>query len=109
ELKQRDTVSFVEFAQSYMDIKWPTAAATTRGSLVEALATAGAAFVREAPGQPDVRELRRALTAHVFPPTTRDTDLLQADRRTVEWLLRHSRLLAELTEPAVVRDVLDAL
>src|SRR5437588_1771089 len=109
ELKQRDAVSFVEFAQSYMDMKWPTAAATTRGSLVEALATAGAAFVREAPGQPDARELRRALSAHILPPTTRDTDLLQADRRTADWVRRHSRPLTELTEPAAVRHVLDAL
>jgi integrase len=109
ELKQRNAVSFVEFAQSYMDIKWPTAAATTRGSLVEALATAGAAFVRQAPGQPDIRELRHALTAHILPPNIRHTEMRHAERRTVDWLLQHSRELAELTEPAAVRDVLDAL
>jgi integrase len=109
DLRQYDKVSFVEFAQSYMDMKWSTAAATTRGSLVEALATAGAAFVRDTLGQPDVRELRRALTAHILPPTTRDTELSQAERRTVDWLLRHSRPLADLTEPAAVREVLDAL
>ena len=50
ELKQRDAVSFVEFAQSYMDMKWPNAAATTRGSTVEALATAGAASCGMQPG-----------------------------------------------------------
>lgn len=32
ELKQRDAVSFVEFAQSYMDMKWPNSAATTRAA-----------------------------------------------------------------------------
>ncbi len=67
ELKQRNVVSFVEFAQCYMDIKWPNAAATTRGSTVEALATAGATFVRDAVGRPNVRELRRVLTAHILP------------------------------------------
>jgi integrase len=109
ELKRRDDVSFLEFAQSYMDMKWPTAAATTRGSLVEALATAGAVFVRGAPGRPDIRELRQALTARILPPTTRHHDLQHDEQRTVDWLRRQSRPLADLTEPAAVRDVLDAL
>ena len=68
-LKQRNAVSFVEFAQSYMDMKWPNAAATTRGSTVEALATAGAAFVRDAVGRPEAREVANDTSAHVasFP------------------------------------------
>jgi integrase len=109
ELKQRDAVSFVEFAQSYMDMKWPNSAATTRGSTVEALATAGAAFVRDAAGRPDVRQLRRVLTAHLLPPTTRDGELSRTERQTVDWLVRQSRPLVDLVEPAAVRDVLDAL
>src|ERR687894_2010946 len=65
QLKQRNAVSFVEFAQSYMDMKWPNAAATTRGSTVEALATAGPALVRYTVGRPNTRQLRRVLTAHL--------------------------------------------
>ena len=109
ELKQHNAVSFVEFAQCYMDMKWPDAAATTRGSTVEALATAGAVFVREAAGRPDVRELRRVLTARILPPTTRERKLSRAERQTVDWLLRQSRPLVDLAEPAAVRDVLDAM
>lgn len=102
ELKRRDAVSFVEFAQSYMDMKPPNAAATTRGSTVEALATGGAAFVRDAVERPDVRQLRRVLTTHILPPTTRDGELSRAERRTVDWLLRQSRPLTDLTEPAAL-------
>jgi integrase len=76
---------------------------------VEALATAGAAFVRDAVGRPEVRQLRRVLMAHILPPTTRDGELSQAERQTGEWLLRQSRPLVELAEPAAVRDVLDAM
>lgn len=109
ELKQRNAMSFVEFAQCYMDMKWSNAAATTRGSMVEALATAGAAFVGDAVGRPDVRELRRALTAHILPPTTRDGEMSRTEQQTVEWLFRQSRPLVDLTESAAVREVLDGL
>jgi integrase len=109
QLKQRNALSFMEFAQSYMDMKWPHAAATTRGSTVEALATAGAAFVRDTVGRPDVRVLRRVLTAHLLPPTTRDGELSRAERQAVDWLVRQSRPLADLAEPAAVREVLDAM
>lgn len=40
EMKRRDSSPFVRFAQSCVDMKCPDAAATTGGSLVEALATA---------------------------------------------------------------------
>ncbi|MBM7811594.1 hypothetical protein JOE68_002459 [Saccharothrix algeriensis] len=32
ELKQRNSLSFLEFAQSYVDVKWPDAATTTPGA-----------------------------------------------------------------------------
>lgn len=108
-LKQLNAMSFVEFAQCYMDMKWPNSAATTRGSTVEALATAGAAFVRDAVGRPDVRELRRVLTTHILPPTTRAGELSRAERQTVDWILRQSRPLVDLAEPAAVREVLDEM
>lgn len=62
ELKRRNSLSFVEFAQSYMDIKWPDAAAKTRTSTVDALATAGTVFVRDAGSGPEATDLRRVLT-----------------------------------------------
>ena len=45
-MKRRDSSPFVRFAQC-VDMKCPGAAATTGGSLVEALATAGTVFVSD--------------------------------------------------------------
>ncbi|MCA1694770.1 MAG: site-specific integrase, partial [Actinobacteria bacterium] len=109
ELKQRNSLSFVEFAQSYMDIKWPDAAAKTRTSTADALATAGTVFVRDATGRPEATDLRRILTSTLLPPTTRDGELSPEDREVVAWILRQSRPLYDLTDEVTMRDVLDAL
>jgi hypothetical protein len=72
ECKRRNSLlSFLEFA--------------------DALATAGAAFVRDAAGRPEVRELRRMLLRNLLPPTTRMDELLADDRQVAEWLVRESR------------------
>jgi integrase len=102
-------VSFVEFAQSYMDMKWPDAAAKTRTSTVDALATAGTGFIRDVGGRPEAIDLRRMLTSTLLPPTTRDVELSTEDREVVHWIVRNSRPLYDLTDMVVMRDMLDAL
>ncbi|GAA1261867.1 integrase [Saccharothrix xinjiangensis] len=109
ELKRRNSLSFLEFAQSYVDMKWPDSAATTRGSTVEALATAGAVFVRDGVGRPEVTALRGVLSRNLLPPTTRGDELSPEDREVVDWLARNSRPLYDLTDASAVREVLDAL
>ena len=109
ELKRRNSLSFVEFAQSYMDMKWPDAAAKTRTSTVDALATAGTGFVRDAVGRPEATDLRRVLTSTLLPPTTRDGEPSPQDRKVVAWLVRHSRPLHDVTDAVAMRDMLDAL
>lgn len=109
ELKRQNSLSFVEFAQSYMDMKWPDAAAKTRTSTVDALATAGTGFVRDAGGRPEAIDLRRMLTSTLLPPTTRDAELSTEDREVVDWIVKHSRPLYDLTDVAAMRDMLDAL
>ncbi len=90
-MKRQNSLSFVEFAQSYMDMKWPDAAAKTRTSTVEALATAGTAFVRDAGGRPEPTDVRRLLTSKLLPPTTRHEELPPEDREVVAWIFRQSR------------------
>lgn len=109
ELRQRNSLSFLEFSQSYMDMKWPDVAATTRGSTVEALATAGAAFVRDGAGRPEVAELRGVLSRYLLPPATRDAELSPEEREVVAWLVRNSRPLYDVTDAVAVRGLLDAL
>ncbi|GAA3459914.1 tyrosine-type recombinase/integrase [Saccharothrix longispora] len=109
EIRQRNSLSFLEFCQSYMDMKWPDAAATTRASTVEALAGAAAAFVRDGVGRPEVAELRGVLSRYLLPPTTRDDELSSGDQEVVSWLVRNSRPLVDVTDAVAVRGVLDAL
>jgi hypothetical protein len=79
ELKRRNSLSFVEFAQLYMDMKWPGAAAKTRESTVDGLATAGAAFVLDGAGRPDYADLRRVLRTYLLPPAARLGDVAAED------------------------------
>src|SRR5947209_19950522 len=109
ELKRRTSISFVEFAQSYLDTKWPEAAAKTRTSTVDALATAGTGFVRDAASRPEVADIRRMLISILLPPTTRAEELSPDEREVVDWIIRHSRPLYDLTDVVAMRNMLDAL
>lgn len=108
ELRKRNSLSLLEFAQSHVDLKWPDAAAKTRASIVDALATAVAAFVDEAPGRPGPEDLRRVLVAHLLPVSTRDRTLKPTDEQVVAWLRKHSRPLHDMAETSAARSLLDA-
>ena len=63
--------SWFAFVLAYVDMKWPRAAATTRNSMTDALATVTAALVDDRPGQPEVVLLRRALRQYALVPSSR--------------------------------------
>lgn len=109
ELRRRTAMTLVELAQSYVGAKWPAAAANTRRSTVEALATACASFTSAGAGSPSVRQLRRVLMRHLLPPPARDGHLASEDRDAVAWLLRHSRPVTDLSELSAARELLDGL
>lgn len=109
ELKRRNSSSFLEFAQSYMEVKWPSAAAKTRESTVDGLATAGAAFVLDGAGRPEYADLRRVLRTHLLPPPARAQELPGADRDVVDWLARRSRSLIDLADLGTARELLDVI
>lgn len=109
ELKRRNSVTLLEFSQSYLDMKWPRVAATSRAGIVDGLASACAAFVKPAQGRPSARDLRRVLTSSLLPPPTRQDPTPHEYSEIASWLARHSRPLYDLTETPAVRDLLDAL
>jgi integrase len=109
ELRRKNSFSFLEFSQSYMDMKWPDSAAKTRSSTVEALATAGAAFVKDAAGRPELTELRGVLIRNLLPPPTRGLELRSEEAEVAAWLQKHSRPLYDITDALAARSVLDAL
>ncbi len=110
EVKQRNTKSFLEFCVSYVDMKWPNAAAKTRASMVDALTTAVIALVRDdAPGRPPTKDLRRVLVSNLLPSSTRELALSPEDQQVASWLRAYSRPVTDLAQPTNVRTMLDAL
>lgn len=78
--------TWLEFAQHYLDVKWPHAAGKSRDSLTDALATVTAALVGTSTRPPPASELHVALRQYLLPPAARDTDQPQEVRRAANWL-----------------------
>ncbi|ADG86814.1 tyrosine-type recombinase/integrase [Thermobispora bispora] len=109
-VKVKQAVTWFSFVVAYVDMKWPHAAAKTRDSLTDALATVTPALVDEdAPGKPDLALLRKALRQYVLPPVARHLPRPADVAAAVAWLERHSLPLAELGKVRNVRLGLDAL
>jgi integrase len=101
--------TWLEFAQRYIDMKWPHAAAKTRDSLTDALATVTAALVNDDTSAPEQFDLRLALRQYLLPPTARQLEQPADIQQTTLWLARHSLPVADLSKPRYLRRALDAL
>ncbi|GAB3816649.1 tyrosine-type recombinase/integrase [Micromonospora zhanjiangensis] len=108
-VEAKGAASWLEFVQSYLDMKWPGAAAKSRESMVDALATVTPALVRDQAGRPARDELRRVLLDHVLPPAVRRSEVPAELAPALRWLRRNSLPLNEVGEMAVVRAALDVL
>lgn len=101
--------SWLTFAQQYLGMKWPRAAATSRDSLTDALATISAALVTTVDDQPSAHLLRAALRQHLLPPAARALQPPDDVAAAIDWLQEHSIPLQQLARPAQLRLALDAL
>ncbi|MBB2908771.1 integrase [Streptosporangium becharense] len=109
-LAVKNAVTWFSFAMAYVDMKWSHAAAKTRDSLTDALATVTPALVDEdAPSRPDARLLREALRQFALPPAARKLPRPQEIRTALAWLERHSLRVSDLAKIRNVRLGLDAL
>ncbi len=105
----QQAVTWLEFVVKYVDMKWPGAAAKSRDSMVDALATVTPVLIHSNGERPDVNLMRRALRDHVLPPSVRPVDV-PADLATALRSLRRTSVpLPDLAEPVTVRAALDAL
>lgn len=105
-----EAVNWLDFACSYMDMKWPGAAATYRRGMSEALTAATVAMLDEVNGRPDPVVLRRALHRWAFNSARRDGPNQPGDvREALAWARRHSRSVASLADPGVLRSVLNSI
>ncbi len=105
----KQVTSWLAFAQAYVAMKWPGAAAKSRDGLTDALATVTPYLVRDVPGRPDLAGVRRALREFVLPPVFRQLVPPPDVADTVRWLERASLPLSELMKAPVVRGALDLL
>jgi hypothetical protein len=99
-----------ELACSYVDLKWPRAAAMTRKTTAEALtAVIPQLFVRSK-GQPDGRLLRTSLRRWAFNKPARSDSAMPAEvRSALSWVARNTRPAIDLLDAEVLRRTLDSL
>lgn len=102
-------MSWYAFACNYMDMKWPTAAATYRRSLSEALTAITPAMLDAgAHGQgPNGVVMRSALHRWAFNTNRRDEPQRPTEiSAALSWIEHHTRPVSDLSDPAVLRSVL---
>jgi len=105
----KDGPTWLDFVQRYVDMKWPHAAAKSRDSLTDALATVTAALVEDDAHRPDAWVLRVALRQYLLPPNARRMKRPFEIDDAIEWLARASLPIADLDKPRILRRALDTL
>lgn len=109
-LKSDTDVTWYKFACEWVDMKWPHVAATTRRTNAEALTAVTMALLVNRHGMADARILRSALTGWGFNTNRRDDEACPPNiRRALDWVAGHTRNVSALSDPAVLRPVLDAM
>jgi integrase len=107
-LSVRLAMSWLDFCVGYVAARWQGAAAKTRDSITDRLATATIGMSDEDSAGPDDREVRTAFLWAVMPAN--DGAQPQAELAdAVKWLRLHSLPVKALAEPAVTRRVLHRL
>ena len=105
--REDNDMSWYDFCVSYVDMKWKHSAAKRRASIAWALVTVMPAMVATSKGKPDEKATRTALRQWGFN-TKRRTDCPEDAAVILKWLSRNTKPVSALTDPAVMRDVLDA-
>lgn len=105
-----ESMSWYAFACEYADTKWPKAAATTRRTIAEALTAVTSQMFQNERGKPDGVQLRSALKRWAFNISRRDDpDRPAWAADALHWANSHSRPVSALSDPTVLRKVLDGV
>jgi integrase len=102
-------LTWYAFVLKFVDMKWPHAAAKTRDSMTDALATVSGALVDDHLGRPDEFLLRMALRQYALPPSARSLDWPDEVATALAWLERASLPVAELEKTRTLRLALDSM
>ena len=103
------SMSWYDFACEYVDLKWPRVAGTTRRTHAEALTPVTAHMWADTRGMPDAALLRSALGGWAFNTPRRAGELPPEVADALRWARRHSRPVAALADPEMLRGVLAGL
>ncbi|MBE9375572.1 tyrosine-type recombinase/integrase [Saccharopolyspora sp. HNM0983] len=102
-------LTWFEFSQRYVDLKWPRAAAKSRAGIADTLATVTPELLATERGKPDGKVLRRALTRWLFNTKQRQEDKPPEIVRALRWLESNTVPVSRLAEPGLMRQVLEQL
>ncbi len=108
--RANERLSWYEFACNYTDLKWPHVAATTRRTHAEALTMITMLLVVTERGRPDDKVLRMALKRWAFnTPRRDDPSRPEQVRAALQWIASHTKQVSALSDPDVLRGVLNGL
>lgn len=103
-------MSCYELACRYVDLKWPRAAAMTRKTNAEALTAALPLLFKRTKSKPDDRLVRTALRRWAFnTPARKQENKPEEIQRALAWIERNARPASDLSDPKVLRAVLDGM
>ncbi|WP_034240096.1 tyrosine-type recombinase/integrase [Saccharomonospora iraqiensis] len=102
-------LTWFDFAQRYVDMKWPRAAAKSRVGNADTLASATMAMLSTDRGKPEERVLRKAMTGWAFNTRRRDEPKPDHIARALRWLTANTAPVSRLDEPAAMRALLEAI
>jgi integrase len=108
-MQAKEAVTWLTFAMRYVDMKWPRAAAKSRDSMTDSLATVTPILVNELPGRPSSAVLRKALRGFLLPPAARELDRPKEVEEALRWLEAASLSMSDLVGAPVVRTALETL
>jgi integrase len=112
--REHQAITWLDLACRYVDLKWPHAAAKSRTSTADALATVTPVLVTTSRGKPEARRLRAVLYGWAFHKTHRETVTLRGDdAAALAWVRNHSLTVVALDEKErrsqLIRRALDAI
>ena len=108
-MREKQVMSWYDFAVKYIDMKWQRAAAKSRAGNADALATVTPVMFATDKGRPDDRVMRRALTGWAFNTKRRDTPKPPEIERALKWVAAHTLPVSRFEDVAALRSALDAL
>ena len=108
-VREKQVMSWFDFAVKYIDMKWQRAAAKSRAGNADALATVTPVMFATDKGRPDARVVRQALTGWAFNTKRRDAAKPPEIERALKWVAAHTLPVSRFEDIAMLRNALDAL